>query len=62
MPTIVELGNTDKDKAVLILLAVATTVGRSPAMTHGVPVDGLALLRDAYDRMMADPNGRGEEA
>jgi tripartite-type tricarboxylate transporter receptor subunit TctC len=55
VPTIVELGKTDEDKAVLKLLAVAATVGRSPALTPGVPADRLAFMRDAYDKMMADP-------
>ncbi|HEY4135804.1 MAG TPA: hypothetical protein VGO34_11380 [Alphaproteobacteria bacterium] len=55
VPTIVELGKTDEDKAVMKLLAVAATVGRSPAVTPGTPADRVAFLRAAFDKMAKDP-------
>jgi tripartite-type tricarboxylate transporter receptor subunit TctC len=55
VPTIVELGKTNEDKAVLTLLAIAATVGRSPAVTPDTPSDRVELLRNAFDEMVKDP-------
>ena len=55
VPTIVELGRTDEDRAVMRLLSIAATVGRSPALTPGAPPNRLELLRTAFDQMIADP-------
>lgn len=55
VPAIVELGKSDEDKAVLKLLGVAATIGRSFAATPNTPPDRAAALRKAFADMMKDP-------
>lgn len=54
-PTIVELGQTEEDRATLKLLAIAATLGRSLAVTPGAPMERVDYLRKAFDRMVQDP-------
>lgn len=55
VPAIVELATNDRDRAVLKLLGVAATLGRSFAVTPGTPNDRAAALRKAFAATMADP-------
>ena len=55
VPAIVELGKNDADRAVLKLLGVAATLGRSFATTPGTPPDRASVLRTAFAAMMRDP-------
>lgn len=55
VPTIVELGRTEEDKATLKLLAIASTLGRSLVVTPGAPRERVEHLRKAFDRMVQDP-------
>jgi tripartite-type tricarboxylate transporter receptor subunit TctC len=55
VPTVVELGKTAEDKALLGFLARASAVGRSFVAPPDVPPERLAVLRAAFDATMADP-------
>lgn len=55
VPAIVELAANDQDRAVLKLLGVAATLGRSFAVTPGTPADRAAALRKAFAATMHDP-------
>jgi tripartite-type tricarboxylate transporter receptor subunit TctC len=55
VPAIVELGKNDEDKAVLKLLGVAATIGRSFAVTPNTPPNRAEALRKAFADMMRDP-------
>lgn len=55
VPAVVEFGQTDEDKAVLKLFGVASSIGRSFAVTPGTPLDRAAALRKAFADMMHDP-------
>ena len=54
VPTIVELAKTEEDRNIFKLLSVASTIGRSPAATPGIPADRLAILRQAFVATMND--------
>lgn len=55
VPTIVELAKTEEDRNIFKLLSVASSIGRSPAATPGIPADRLAILRQAFVATMKDP-------
>ena len=55
VPTIVELGQNEEDRATLKLLAIASTLGRSLAVTPGAPKERVEHLRNAFERMIQDP-------
>jgi tripartite-type tricarboxylate transporter receptor subunit TctC len=55
VPAIVELAKNEEDRAVLKLLGVAATLGRSLAVTPGTPADRVTALRAGFDAMMRDP-------
>lgn len=50
-----ELGRTDVEKAYLAMHTVGTEIGRTLVAAPGTPKDRVALLRAAFDRMVADP-------
>jgi tripartite-type tricarboxylate transporter receptor subunit TctC len=54
-PTLLELGRDDVQKAFLGVFSVTAVVGRSRAPPPGVPPERLAVLRAAYQNMVADP-------
>jgi tripartite-type tricarboxylate transporter receptor subunit TctC len=55
VPTVVELGKTREDKAVLGFFASGSLIGRSFVAPPDLPADRLRLLRDAFDATMQDP-------
>ena len=55
VPTMVELGNTDQDKAMFAFDVSGGEVGRSFMAPVGVPADRVAVLRKAFDETMTDP-------
>ena len=55
VPLLIDLANNEEDRAVLKLLSASTTIGRPIFTTPGVPADRVKALRDAFDRMVADP-------
>ncbi len=55
VPTMVELGKTDEDKAMFSFDVSGSEIGRSFMAPEGVPGDRIALLRKAFDETMRDP-------
>jgi tripartite-type tricarboxylate transporter receptor subunit TctC len=54
IPSMVELGKTPEDRAVLGLYASATEVGKSVVAPPGVPPARVKALRDAFSAMLRD--------
>jgi tripartite-type tricarboxylate transporter receptor subunit TctC len=55
VPTMVELGKTPEDRAILSLYASATEIGKSIVAPPGVPAERVKLLRRGFDSMLKDP-------
>jgi hypothetical protein len=55
VPLLLDLAQNDEDRAVLKLLSASPAVGRPIFTTPDVPADRVKALRDAFDRMIADP-------
>jgi len=55
VPTVVELAQTDEQRAILSAVVNAAEVGSAFFTTPGVPADRLAALRRAFDATMKDP-------
>ena len=55
VPAMVELGKTAEDKQILALFGNTAEIGRAILTPPDVPKDRLALLRRAFDAMVADP-------
>jgi tripartite-type tricarboxylate transporter receptor subunit TctC len=55
VPTVVELGRTDEEKAILRAVMSASEVGTAFFTPPGVPADRVATLRRAFDATMKDP-------
>jgi tripartite-type tricarboxylate transporter receptor subunit TctC len=55
VPTMVELGKTDADRALFSFEVSGGEVGRSFMAPPGVPVDRVAVLRKAFEETMKDP-------
>ncbi|MDO9442734.1 MAG: tripartite tricarboxylate transporter substrate-binding protein [Beijerinckiaceae bacterium] len=56
IPTMVELGKTPEDRAILALYASATEVGKSIVAPPGLPAERVTALRRAFDAMLKDPD------
>ncbi len=54
-PTIVELGKSEADRAILGLLAAPSSLGQTLMAPPGVPEDRVEALRAAFAAMMKDP-------
>lgn len=54
VPTMVELGKTAEDRAILSLYASATEIGKSIIAPPGVPTERVTMLRRAFDAMLKD--------
>lgn len=55
VPAVTELTTDEQSKAVLALLASTGTLGRSLVTTPEVPPERIDALRQAFDKMVADP-------
>ena len=62
VPTMVELGRTEEDRKILALFGNAAEIGRSILTPPEVPKDRLAVLRQAFDAMIADKSFIAEMA
>ena len=54
VPTAVELGRSEEERAILSAIMVSAEVGSAFFTTPGVPADRLAALRRAFDATMRD--------
>jgi tripartite-type tricarboxylate transporter receptor subunit TctC len=54
-PSAVELMENDRDRKVMKLITVSSVIGRALIAPPGVPADKVALWRDAFDKVMKDP-------
>jgi tripartite-type tricarboxylate transporter receptor subunit TctC len=55
IPTMVELGKTPEDRAILSLYASATEIGKSIVAPPGVSAERVNVLRRGFDAMLKDP-------
>jgi tripartite-type tricarboxylate transporter receptor subunit TctC len=55
VPTIIELAQSDEDKAVMTFLSADIPISRAYVTTPGVPVERVRALRRAFDATMRDP-------
>ena len=60
VPAMVEFGKTTEDKQVLALFGSTAEIGRSLMTPPGIPADRLAILRNAFAAMVADPAFKAE--
>ena len=61
-PTVVELASDTRGKGIMRLAASASEIGRSLMAPPGVPSERVALLRQAFARMVKDPEFIAESA
>ena len=59
VPTLLEFGNNEVEKAFLGVFTVTADIGRALATPPGVPKDRLDALRGAFEPMIADPGVQG---
>jgi tripartite-type tricarboxylate transporter receptor subunit TctC len=62
VPTVVELARNDEERAVLRAVMNATEIGTAFFTTPGVPADRVAVLRQAFDATVKDPEFLAEAA
>lgn len=55
IPYLMDLAKNDRDKAIIRLLVSSGDVGRPYIASAAVPADRLKLLRDGFDKSVADP-------
>jgi tripartite-type tricarboxylate transporter receptor subunit TctC len=60
VPAMVEFGKTEIDKQVLNLFGSTAEIGRSMMAPPDIPAERLAVLRKAFDTMLADPGFKQE--
>lgn len=56
LPTVVELVSGDRDKNAMRLITSAAEVGRAFFAPPGIPVERAQALRDAFERMVKEPD------
>jgi tripartite-type tricarboxylate transporter receptor subunit TctC len=61
-PTVLEMAETDEQKAILRAVMNATEIGKPVLTTPGVPADRLAALRRAYEKVCEDAEFKAEFA
>jgi tripartite-type tricarboxylate transporter receptor subunit TctC len=54
-PALPEIATTPQDRQVYQLYASGSAVGRSLIAPPGIPADRVAMLREAFSTMVADP-------
>jgi tripartite-type tricarboxylate transporter receptor subunit TctC len=62
VPILQEFGKSEVEKAFLAVFTLTAEIGRSLATPPGVPLDRLAALRTAFDRMVLDAEFRADLA
>ena len=62
VPTLLEFGKSEVEKAFLGVFSVTADIGRALATPPGVPRDRLEALRHAFEQMLADPAFKAEVA
>lgn len=62
VPLVVDLARNDEERAILRAVMNATEVGTSFITSPGVPADRVAVLRQAFDATMKDPDFLAEAA
>jgi hypothetical protein len=62
VPVVVDLARNDEERAILRAVMNATEVGTSFVAPPGVPPDRVAVLRQAFDDTMKDPDFLAEAA
>lgn len=55
VPLMHELGRTEEERNILMLLSSAVTVGRPVFLPQDVPADRVSAMRKAFDATMKDP-------
>lgn len=55
VPLLMDLAKNDEDRAVLKLLSASGDIGRPFYLAPGVPEERVKALREAFDRMVKDP-------
>jgi tripartite-type tricarboxylate transporter receptor subunit TctC len=60
VPALAEFGKNDLDRKVLALYGSTAEIGRSMMAPPGIPAERLAVLRKAFDTMLADPAFKAE--
>ena len=55
VPLLIDLAQNDEDRAVFRLISAPTALGRPIVTSPGAPAERVQLLRQAFDRMIADP-------
>jgi tripartite-type tricarboxylate transporter receptor subunit TctC len=61
-PTAVELMQNDRDRSVMSLIVSGSVIGRAFMAPPGVPADRVAVLRQAFAKMVRDPEFIAESA
>ncbi|MDF2118667.1 tripartite tricarboxylate transporter substrate-binding protein [Roseiarcaceae bacterium H3SJ34-1] len=56
VPTVIELADTERKKAIVRFLFISLTAGRPFVGPPGIPADRLKVMRDAFMRTTADPD------
>ena len=59
-PLITEFAKTDEDRAILRFFSTDVVIGRPFVTAPGVPAERVAILRQAFDRMLKDPAFRDD--
>ena len=62
VPLIQDYGQTDLDRRVLVFIGAGAAFGRPILAPPGIPPERVAILRQAFDRTMADPAFLAEAA
>jgi tripartite-type tricarboxylate transporter receptor subunit TctC len=60
VPLITDFAKTDEDRAILRFFSTDVVIGRPFVTSPGVPAERVALLRQAFDRMLKDPAFRDD--
>jgi tripartite-type tricarboxylate transporter receptor subunit TctC len=60
VPTILDLARTPEARQIFAFYIGNTLLGRSIVAPPGIPADRVAVLRDAFDAMLKDPEFRAE--
>jgi tripartite-type tricarboxylate transporter receptor subunit TctC len=60
VPLIMEYAKTDEDRQILRFFSTDVVIGRPFVTSPGVPAERIAILRQAFDRMLKDPAFRDD--